>query len=383
MTCPGSFRVSQAVTEPAGSSRWAAQGTVAHAVAEELILNGGPIDQALGQTRYHDGHDILVDQEMVEAVEIYINAVQPIISEADFCSTEQQVSLNDYFYPANVPVALFGTCDLLAYARPPRRLSIVDYKHGAGVYVGHIDNAQMLYYAAGALAWLKAHHPDTDPLEVEMIIVQPRVPGHEPVRRYVLPVIDILLWVETELKPAVAETQRDDAVLVMGDHCRWCPGRIICPAMQAARVRNAQRSFGAIADDSLTDATDQDIADYLDDAERLEIWISATREEAQRRLEDGARIPGWGLVPTRPMRAWGDESAVYVALLKAGATADQIYENPKMRSPAQMEKHVPSAAWRKVQPLIDVRSSGVKIARSLTPAQPFDAVPDHTEKTHG
>jgi len=380
MTCPGSFRVSQAVTEPAGSSRWAAQGTVAHAVAEELLANGGPIDQALGQTRYHDGHAILVDEEMLEAVEIYINAVAPIVTEADYRSTEVAVDLDHYWAPFAPPVPLFGTSDLCAYSRRLRRLTIVDYKHGAGVYVSHVDNYQMLYYAAGALANLRRQYPDEDPLDVEMVIVQPRVPGAEPVRRHVLPVLDILLWVHQTLKPAVEATQADDAPLVMGDHCRWCPGRIICPAMQAARTRNTQRAFGAVANDTLADATDQEIADYLDDCERLDIWIDATREEALRRLQDGQFIPGWGLTPTRPTRAWSDESDVYVALLKEGVKPDQIYE-AKMRSPAQMEKHVSARAWRQVQPLIEVKSSGMKVARSLSPAQPFDRVHDQTKET--
>ena len=117
----------------------------------------------------------------------------------------------------------------------------------------------MLYYAAGGLAALQAWDPKADPLEVEMIIVQPRVPGREAVRSYVLPVIDILLWVETELKPAVAATQQDDAKLIMGDHCRWCPGRVICPALQAACCAPPSAPLARSPDDTLTDATSAEL----------------------------------------------------------------------------------------------------------------------------
>lgn len=372
MTCPGSFRVAKAVTDPAGSSRWAAQGTVAHTVGEHLLTHGGPIDQFLGQTLYHDGHAILVDQEMVEAVEIYLNTVQPIVAEADVWAAEQNVNLSSYWYPAPTPVDLFGTCDLLAYSRRRRRLTIVDYKNGAGVYVSHLDNLQMLYYAAGGLAALQAWDPKADPLEVEMIIVQPRVPGREAVRSYVLPVIDILLWVETELKPAVAATQQDDAKLIMGDHCRWCPGRVICPALQAAKLRATQRAFSPIADDTLTDATPAELSDYLDDAERLEVWIQGVRELAQQRIEDGTPVPGWGLVPTRPRRVWIDESQVETLLRSNGA--NDIWEKPKLRSPSQMEKHVGTRSWRELQPLIEARSSGMKLDRQTQLIDPFERI---------
>jgi Protein of unknown function (DUF2800) len=371
MTCAGSYRVSQAVTEPARPSRWAAQGSAAHAIAEELLTRGGPIDQALGETRQHDGHDILVDREMIEAVEIYLNEINPIIADADVWACEQQVSLDSYWYPDFPPVRLFGTCDLFAYNRPRRRLTIADYKNGAGVYVSHVDNKQMFYYAAGALALLEDVHNETA-LDVEMIVVQPRVPGYEPVRRQILPVIDLLMWVDRELIPAVAATQRGDATLVMGDHCRWCPGRVICPALQAAKLRATQKAFSPVVNDVLVDATEAELADYLDDAERLETWIAGVREVAQHRIEDGIRVPGWGLAPTRPRRVWVDPVQAELALKANGA--NDIWEEPSLRSPAQMEKHVSAKTWRAVQSLIEARSSGLKLARQISTSQPFEKV---------
>jgi hypothetical protein len=378
MTCPGSFRVSQSVNDRGRSSLWAATGSVAHGVAERVLLNGGPVDRDLGQTTNYDGHDITIDQEMIEAVEIYLNAVDPIIAEADYWKAEQRVELTSYWYPNNPPVDLFGTCDLLAYNRKRRRLTIADYKNGAGVYVEHTDNKQMFYYAAGALALLRWAFPNEDPLDVEMIIVQPRVPGHEPVRSYVLPVIDILIWVRAELMPAVAATQATDAPLVLGsgdhNHCRWCPGRVICPAMLATR---AQHVFDPVTEGDgpeVHDATDGELATFLDDAERLDVWIAAVREEALQRMQnDGARVPGWGLTPTRPRRVWRDEDELEEAVKKLVRTGvPGPFGEFSPYSPAQMEKHVSAKTWRELQALVDVRSSGVKIARTNPLPEPFD-----------
>lgn len=378
MACPGSFKVSQAVTEPATPSVYAAQGTVAHMIAERLIEDGGPPDRFLGQSFDIEGHTIQVDQDMVEAIEIYLRAVGDILIEADFYATEQGISLDHYWRPDKPPVKLFGTADLLTYRKSNRRLTIVDYKHGAGVYVSHVDNPQALYYAAGALALLATTHPGKyDIAEVAMIIVQPRVPGHEPVRMMVLPTIDVLAWVETELKPAVEATQQSDAKLLMGDHCRFCPGRVICPAMQSLRLKAAQRAFGPVAED-VANATDADLAGFLDDIERIEIWAEACRQEARDRIETGARIQGWGLVPTRPRRVWEDEPSVVTLLKSWGCSADEIYEF-SLRSPARLNKRLNPGQWRALQPLIDVRSSGTKLARVVTPTPQFEETPETEE----
>lgn len=376
MTCPGSYRVASAVTEPATPSRYAAAGSVAHAIAEDLLINGGPIDSKLGQTIPMDGHNVLVDEDMIESIEVYLNAIAPVRAKADVWLAEQSVDLGIYWNGAKPPVPLFGTCDFFAYTRLGRRLTIADYKHGAGHYVPHIDNAQMLYYAAGGLALLDIVEPLGDFSEechdVEMIIVQPRVPGREPVRSYVLPVVDILAWVHSELMPAVASTQQPDAKLVMGDHCKWCPGTVICPAMQDVKLKAAQRAFGVVPE-NVVDATEGEIATYLDDAEKLEIWIDATRDEAKRRIEDGKRIPGWALQATRPKRVWTDEDSVVGRLLDAGYHTEDIYE-ASLLTPAAMKKLISPNDWNDVASLVEARSSGMKLARQTKQTTPFDKV---------
>lgn len=377
MACPGSYRIAQAITTPAAPSRYATEGVLAHGMAEQLLHSGGPPDRFLGQELTRDGYTITIDQDMVEAVEIYLRAVDPIIQKANWWVTENGIELKAYWRPDKPPVPLYGTADLIAYRRNKRRLTVVDYKHGAGVYVSHIDNPQPYYYAAGAL--VLCEQQDDDVSEVEMVIVQPRVPGHTAVRSIVVPTIDVLAWVETQLKPAVEATQQPNAPLNLGDHCRFCPGRVICPAMQELRIEAAKRAFEPVAQD-VKDATDADIGVFLDDIQRLEIWIEATRDEARNRIEAGGRIPGWGLVPTRPRRIWTEESVVTEWLHNAGYDDDRIYER-SVRSPTQMQKQVRHEDWRDLQNLIDVKSAGTKLARQPRPdaATQFDVTQETKE----
>lgn len=361
MSCPGSVAVA-AAAPPSRPSVYAAQGTGAHSLAEQCLTQDmAPLEARAiytGGTITIDGFEVTIDDEMLAAVEAYLDVIRPLAEVSDFSATEQTVTLDAYWRPGRPPVPMFGTIDFVGYQRAARRLSIVDLKFGAGVFVSHIDNPQLLYYGAGALTLLANVEPTT-PIEVELIIVQPRVSGAPPVRRQILPAIDISLWVENTLKPAVARTQEIDAALVVGDHCRWCPGQLICPALHDVKLRAAQTAFGSVND---TEVSDDDLARYLDDIAPLELWIDAVRTAATERLEAGGTIPGWQLMPTRPRRVWGDEAALVETLTARGVVSEAIYER-SLYSPAQMQKRLASDVWKAAQRFIESRSSGVKLGR--------------------
>jgi hypothetical protein len=129
--------------------------------------------------------------------------------------------------------------------------------------------------------------------------------------------------------PAVLLSRQPDAPLSVGDRCRWCAAKPSCPQMTGAVDRAVHTALRAISD--------EDLGRALTLADRLEDFIKDARALAQSRLEKGLPVPGYKLVPKRPVRQWVDDKAMHVLWLNAGICPTK-YQEIKLRSPAQMEK---------------------------------------------
>jgi hypothetical protein len=120
-------------------------------------------------------------------------------------------------------------------------------------------------------------------------------------------------------------------------------------------------------DDRVPDDTGE-MARALDTAERAELWISRIREFAIDQLQHQIRIPGWGLIPTRPTRKWlAPDADIVRRLVDLGVDIEEVWEE-RVRSPAQIEKLLHRsrkgrAIWNEAQTLVEARSSGVKLGR--------------------
>jgi hypothetical protein len=220
--------------------------------------------------------------------------------------------------------------------------------------------------------------------------VQPHGQGIAPIRSWEIDVVDLLMWVDEVLVPGVEACAQPDAPLVPGSWCRFCPVSHACPKLMADALEMAKHEF----DDDLNfdpetlhgprgghPAPEPDeLAKALDTAERAELWIARIREFAIDQLEHQVRIPGWGLVPTKPTRKWLDtETAIAGRLNALGASQDEIWET-RLRSPAQMEKTLHRtrkgrSIWDQTVGMIEARSSGVKLGRDNT----TDAREDFTD----
>ena len=177
----------------------------------------------LGQTYQRDGHSITVDRELIAGVNRMLDYLFDLAVSADWVDIEFQVNLDKYF-PVSPPVPVFGTVD--AAALVDRTLEVIDYKNGAGVTVSPVQNPQLMFYAAGVLAKLPG-----DLIQfIKLTVVQPNAIGVPPVRSWEISVVDLLMWVDEVLVSGVASCARDDAPLVPGDWCRFCPVVHACPA---------------------------------------------------------------------------------------------------------------------------------------------------------
>jgi hypothetical protein len=366
MHCPGSFRLTQQAP-PRPPSIYASRGTLAHTYIEEILdgycagVNKLAVpDSEVGTVRQVGPHAIEVDQDFIDGVTLMVDYVDQRVTGAAF-RAEFQVVLDAYFkhHSRHPPVRLFGRVDLAIVKEAQRFLEIVDYKNGSGILVDPTNNPQMLYYAAGVL--LQTPFPIET---VMMTVVQPHARTLQKIRSWTVDALDILMWVDEKLIPAVDACAQPDAPLVMGPWCRFCPGAFTCPKLAAEANAMAAREF---SDDGISMPSDPaKLAEYLVTAERAETWIKALREFAVEQLKAQVRIPDWGLEPTRPVRRWTDEQRVGDLLMKKGLTLEEAYDI-SLRSPAQIEKKLKRKGdlWRQsFAPLVESHSSGVKLAHA-------------------
>jgi hypothetical protein len=359
MGCPGSVRLAATVQAP--SSTYAEEGTAAHMVAERCLSGGLAAAALIGQEL--NGH--IVDADMADHVQVYLDAVRAEVGADDVLLVEQRFSLERLDPPAE----MFGTADAVVYKPALRRLVVFDLKYGAGVPVEAAGNPQARYYALGAC--LALDHLVVS--EVEVVIVQPRCTHPAgPVRRETVPAFELLEW-SADLLEAAERTLEPDAPLVAGDWCRFCPAAGVCPALSERALTTAQIEFAETPVPSPPDPASlapDEIGRLLSAAELVELWIRALRGHACAELEAGRAIPGWKLVPKRATRRWRDEDAAPARLRDLGLAEDELFAR-KLRSPAQVEKLLGAKRKREIAVLVVAESGGATLAPEADPRPPI------------
>lgn len=343
--CPGSVALSRGI--PRSDTDYSREGTAAHALAELAHRRLKHPDFWLGEIV----EGVEVTEDMADAVRIYLDYLQDLITLDDEVHVEHRVSLERL----NPPVPMYGTCDMLVYRRTEKKLWVIDYKHGKGVPVDVTGNKQLRYYALGALLSLDASQPVD---EVEAVIVQPRAPHKDgPIRSETFAPGDLLDFA-SDLLEAVHLSMQPDAPLRAGDHCKFCPASARCPARRDHSMEIAKSEFDAPAMPDPRLLAPTEVGELLSKVDMVEDWIRALRAHALGEMEAGRAVPGWKLVAKRPMRRWAVPEADIVARL--GDVKDALYEEPKLRSPAQIEKLV--GKKRFPADLVASVSSGVTLA---------------------
>lgn len=237
LKCAGSRRLA-AKAPPKPSSRYADEGTAAHSLGEQCLRYNRAPFEFRGQRINVNGKDWLVTDNMVIAVGKYVSHVwkrmQALPGAALHLERKLWVS----------EINNGGMVDCLLIAPQQRRLEVHDYKHGEGVYVTEVMNEQFLAYTMGALDELWPRYPGEDvpkDIDIAMVVHQPRFPDVKPVRRYEITSGDLMDWRTRHLFPAIQATRHDNAPLVAGDHCQFCPAKPICVAYLSAPKTPYQR----------------------------------------------------------------------------------------------------------------------------------------------
>lgn len=340
LSCPGSVALSKsAPTAPA--SQYAAEGTVAHSCAEELIsvlLNPKQfISRSIeGVTHKQDGYKIQVTREMLDAVNVYVEAARDLI--ARFSLTAADVSLEQQVViPINANEELFGTLDWGAVV-PFYRVFIWDYKHGAGTPVDVERNKQLLYYALGKWLSLPEHIRETIP-ELELAVIQPRLYGEEPIKRWLCKPDDLYAF-HVELIDGVERTTKPNAPRIPdpnpAGYCKYCPAKAICPEYKDMLNDKAGFDFKDVQLPAVATSISIDEAvKYLAVRDQFNEFCDALYGWLTAQAQAGIQIPNHKLVPVRSNREWKDPEAAKAYL--EPIYKEQCFSIPSLRSPSQME----------------------------------------------
>ncbi len=336
INCPGSVALVQKMP-PKPSSKYADEGTLLHNVMAELIMSEEPPEYYIG-TRYED--QILTLELVEEKILPALRALDIIDPEHKMeIEAETRVGFGDLL------PGVFGSTDLIG--RLGNRAVVLDWKFGDGVMVEVEENPQLMFYAAAAMRTPEAQWAFEGVTEIEMVIVQP-----PEVRRWVT--TPKRIWeFEVQLYAAVKTAMKPDAPLAVGDHCRWCAAKPICPKMTGAVDRALKVQL-----DNL-DAPK--ISAYLKNADMLEDWIKDLRALALQMLESGAKLPEYKLVAKRAIRSWSDEEKAKVALFAYGLTESEVMETSVV-SPAKAEKALKKRKLGLPEDLVVAISSGNTLA---------------------
>lgn len=327
--CPGSVRLSEGI--PKTTSSYAEEGTLAHAFAEEWLRSGLKDPPAK------------CDAEMAENIKIYVEKIRQEYRDAD------RVYFEHRFDISRLHPGLFGTADCVLYFEKTKTLKVFDLKYGAGVPVEAVGNVQLQYYGLGAMLSLGLVCKD-----IELTIVQPRC-AHEdgPIRTWAFEAVTMIDFMADLLEAALA-TEKPDAPLVAGSHCKFCPAAGVCPELKAvANVTAAAEFAPSLSYDPVV------LSQTLERLPLLETWVKGVREFAYSEAERGRVIPGWKLVDKRPTRKWANEEVVFRDLALHTALAFDDIHDVSIKSPAQIEKLLPKE-HRKILETLEVKVSSGK-----------------------
>jgi hypothetical protein len=339
INCPGSVAL-VAKMPPKDSSSYADRGTLLHNAMATILDSDTVTPESMLWTTYKG--ETLTGELLNEKILPALAALDEIDPEGVMeYAVETVVGFGAYL------PGVFGSADLLG--RLGSRAVVLDWKFGDGVAVSAEENEQGLFYAAAAMRTPETAWVFEGVEEVEIVIVQPPA-----VKRWVTTVKRVKEF-ERSLKRAVKASQMPDAAIVVGDHCRWCSAKPLCPKMTGAVDRAVKVQ--------LENLPAETIGAYLGNADLLEDWIKDLRALAMTMMEGGAKVPGYKLVAKRSVRKWLDESKAADALVALGV--DPMKK--ELVSPAQAEKLLKPSKQALPDDMVASVSSGTTFAPESDP----------------
>ena len=307
---------------PDVKTSYAAEGTLAHAVAELAARYW--LGEYTGE-QYEDALDILKTDGLFSLVMVeYAVDYAKLIVERSKALTDPVIALEQPLDISNYATKCFGTGDCVIVGDGV--LEIIDYKYGKGHRVEAENNPQMRLYALGAIkAFSSLYGIDV----VRMTIYQPRLTSgismDEMSRK------ELEAWGRTFVKPR--------AKLAYAGKGEFAPSENTCRFCRAAAMCKARTDYNlSLFDEGESELmTIDEVAALLEKAADIKQWLAALEDKVFVTLATGTPVPGWKLVAGRSNRRYTDEVKVAEALQKAGIADEDIFER-KLLTITALEK---------------------------------------------
>lgn len=337
--CPASVQLSEAFGDRgktineegelvSESSRYAREGTAAHHVFADALMNNKDVFMMYGTEIVVEDETFVVDREMVMEVGRAVEAARAMIDVHTIMYVEESVKFNS-------DARATGSCDLGLFNVKTRHLRVVDFKYGAGETVEAQDNKQMMCYTAGLRQTVEGVNPKKPKIDTfDTCIIQPRGQGamvkvSAPMNRDTF-----VRWEKEDLARAVRRTKAKKPKFLAGEHCHYCSHQTNCNAM-AKFV--APAVSGHIVDPDLL--SDDKLIEIYAKSKVIRTFLWKVEEALEFKLRAGQLTEGDGVKLKRgkaPNRKWKDEDGLERAAITEFGE-DACYDR-KFRSPAQIEK---------------------------------------------
>lgn len=371
LTCLGSLIPNVLADDE--SSEEAAEGTVAHSLAEEWLRTGKRPRGVVGMIEVVDDHEIEITEEMLAYVGDYVSYVQELEEDAVEFLIETRVDFSDLTPISDQGgtadnIAIIEIEDELFNAQGDKAYEIVvtDLKYGKGVRVIAEGNTQGKLYAYGAFRMFRDRYNIN---QARIRICHPRLEGG--ITESVVPVGELLSFASHVKERAFAAWQFDAPRTPSEEGCQWCRVKGTCPALYAHLAEVTSEVFEG-EDDHYTYTADEQkearenleddlggpafkpfdpqklstaaLAKVLRYRKLMENFFNAVESELlERALSREERIPGWKIVEGRTRRKWPDDLEAAVELRKAGLKDSAIFVTDVI-SPAEAERKLHAKA---------------------------------------
>lgn len=326
LACPPSVRLCDGIADT--SSIYAAEGTLAHAVAElklkkyfypPSVKDYKAELETLKQKHIWQGES-LWQKEMDGYSDFYVEYITNLClskERAPHVALEKRVDFSIW-----APEG-FGTADCVVLSDDVAH--VIDLKYGKGVVVDAENNPQLMLYALGVYETYKILYGIKT---FVLTIVQPRL---DSISTWEIGLGELLAWGES-IKVKAQLAYEGKGAFQAGEHCKFCKVKATCRARAQENIKLA--GFTKALPDTLSS---EELGEFLKQGKFVADWLKDLEEYALTECLSGHEVSGWKAVEGVSRRTWTDGEKAFQAIIASGIDEAMLYER-KPLSLAQVEK---------------------------------------------